>query len=170
MVFFLGHPLILFILVIKSYLQNMKKIEKKLGGATGPQSFVHKVNGIFGQNFQTLISRPKKSTGLAKLKTLMFSDVSNFVKTWVSTKLKFMVYWNNKKCFKSARGSVALKKNTWVIPWNILPGTQNLHFIELNCQYYRRWNAILYIQLLKSYVIVIIPCGHQTIFLSWVSE
>ena len=32
----------------KSYLQNMKKIEKSLGGATRPQSFVHKVNGIFG--------------------------------------------------------------------------------------------------------------------------
>ena len=31
----MGHPLILFILVIKSYLQNMKKIEKSLGGATG---------------------------------------------------------------------------------------------------------------------------------------
>ena len=38
----------------------MKKIEKRLGGATGPQSF--------GQNFQTLISGPKKSTRLAKLK------------------------------------------------------------------------------------------------------
>ena len=37
----------------------MKKIEKSLGSATGPQSFVHKVNGIFGQNFQTLISGPK---------------------------------------------------------------------------------------------------------------
>ena len=46
----------------------MKTIEKSLGGATGPQSFVHKVNGIFGQNFQTLISGPKKSTTLAKLK------------------------------------------------------------------------------------------------------
>ena len=46
----------------------MKKIGKNLGSATGPQSFVHKVNGIFGQNFQTLISRPKKSTRLAKLK------------------------------------------------------------------------------------------------------
>ena len=45
-----------------------KKNEKSLGGATGPQSFVHKVNGIFGQNFQTLISGPKKSTRLAKLK------------------------------------------------------------------------------------------------------
>ena len=31
----MGHPLILFILVIKSYLQNMKKNEKSLGGATG---------------------------------------------------------------------------------------------------------------------------------------
>ena len=58
----------LFILVIKSYLQNMKKIEKSLGGATRPQSFVHKVNGIFSQNFQTLISRPKKSTRLTELK------------------------------------------------------------------------------------------------------
>ena len=56
----------MFILVIKSYLQNMKKIEKSLGGATRPSSFVHKVNGIFGQNFQTLISGPKKSTRLAK--------------------------------------------------------------------------------------------------------
>ena len=37
----------------------MKKIEKSLGGATGPQSFVHKVKGIFGQNFQTLFSGPK---------------------------------------------------------------------------------------------------------------
>ena len=46
----------------------MKKNEKILGGATGHQSFVHKVNGIFGQNFQTLISGPKKSTRLAKLK------------------------------------------------------------------------------------------------------
>ena len=46
----------------------MKKIEKRLGGATGPQSFVHKVNGIFGQNFQILISRPKKSYRLTKLK------------------------------------------------------------------------------------------------------
>ena len=45
-----------------------KKNEKSLRGATGPQSFVHKVNGIFGQNFQTLISGPKKSTRLAKLK------------------------------------------------------------------------------------------------------
>ena len=34
-----------------------KKIEKSLEGATRPQNFVHKVNGIFGQNFQTLISR-----------------------------------------------------------------------------------------------------------------
>ena len=31
----MGHPLILFILVIKSHLQNMEKIEKSLGGATG---------------------------------------------------------------------------------------------------------------------------------------
>ena len=31
----MGHPLILFFLVIKSYLQNMKKIEKSLGCATG---------------------------------------------------------------------------------------------------------------------------------------
>ena len=46
----------------------MKKIEKSSGGATGPQSFVHKVNGISGQNFQTLISGPKTSTRLAKLK------------------------------------------------------------------------------------------------------
>ena len=46
----------------------MKKIEKSLGGATRPKSFVHKVNGTFGQNFQTLLSRPKKSTRLAKLK------------------------------------------------------------------------------------------------------
>ena len=68
MVFFFGTPLILFILVIKSYLQNILKIEKSLWGATGPQSFVYKVNGIFGQNFQTLISGPKKSTRLAKLK------------------------------------------------------------------------------------------------------
>ena len=68
----------------------MKKIEKSLGGATEPQSFVHKVNGIFGQNFQTLTSGPKKSTRLAKLKQ-MSNDISNFVKTWVSTKLKFMV-------------------------------------------------------------------------------
>ena len=67
MVFFFGTPPFLFILVIKSYLQNMKKIEKRLGGATGPKSFVHKVNGIFGQNFQTLISGLKKSTRLAKL-------------------------------------------------------------------------------------------------------
>ena len=79
-----------------------------------------------------------------------------------------MVDWNNKKCFKSARGSVALKKNTWGILWNIPPGTQNLHHIELNCQYYRRWNAILYIQLLKSYEIVIIPCGQRgSIQLDW---
>ena len=68
MVFFFGTPPHFFILVIKSYLQNKKKIEKSLGGATGPQSFVHKVNGIFGQNFQTVISGPKKSTRLAKLK------------------------------------------------------------------------------------------------------
>ena len=27
-----------------------KKMKKKLGGATGPQSFVH-INGIFGKNF-----------------------------------------------------------------------------------------------------------------------
>ena len=46
----------------------MKKIVKNLEGATGPQSFVYKVNGIFGQNFQTLISGPKSSTSLAKLK------------------------------------------------------------------------------------------------------
>ena len=44
----MGHPLILFILVIKSYLQNMKKIQKSLGGATGQWTFVHKVNGIYG--------------------------------------------------------------------------------------------------------------------------
>ena len=46
------------------------KYEKKkvLGDATEPQSFVHQVNGIFSQNFQTLISGPKKSTRLAKLK------------------------------------------------------------------------------------------------------
>ena len=94
----------------------------------------------------------------------MSNDISNFVKTWVSTKLKFMVKWNNQKCFKSASGSVALKKNTWGIPWNIQTGTQNLYLIKLNWQYYRRLNAILYIQLLKYYVIVIIPCGHYTIF------
>ena len=53
--------------------------------------------------------------------------------TWVSTKLKFMVDWNNKKkCFKSDSGSVALKNNTWGTP-NIPPGTQNLYLIELNC-------------------------------------
>ena len=45
-----------------------KRKEKRLMGATGPKSFVHKVNGIFSQNFQTLISGPKKSTRLAKLK------------------------------------------------------------------------------------------------------
>ena len=34
----MGHPLILFILVIKSYLQNMKKIEKKIRGVLpGPK-------------------------------------------------------------------------------------------------------------------------------------
>ena len=44
----MGHPLILFIFVINSYLQNMKKIEKSLGGATGQWTFVHKVNGIYG--------------------------------------------------------------------------------------------------------------------------
>ena len=66
------------------------------------------------------------------------------MKTWVSTKLKFMVDWNNKKCFKSDSGSVALKNNTWGIPRNIPPGTQNLYLIELNCQYYRRLNTILY--------------------------
>ena len=82
----------------------------------------------------------------------MCNDISNFVKTWVSTKLKFMVDWNNKKCFKSDSGSVALKKNTWDIPRNISPGIQNLYLIELTCQYYRRLTAILYIQLLKSYV------------------
>ena len=147
----------------------MKKIEKSLGGATGPQSFVHKVNGIFGQNFQILISGPQKSTRLAKLKS-MCNDISNFVKTWVSTKLKFMVDWNNKKCFKSDSGSVALKNNTWGIPRNISPGTQNLYLIELNCQYCRRLSAIVYIQLLKSYVIVIIPFRHCTIFSSWTSE
>ena len=58
--------------------------------------------------------------------------------------------------FQSASGSVALKKNTWGIPWNIQPGTQNLYLIKLNWQYYRRLNAILYIQLLKYYVTVII--------------
>ena len=41
-----------------------------------------------------------------------------------------MVKWNNQKCFKRASGSVALKKNTWGIPWNIQPGTQNLYFIN----------------------------------------
>ena len=35
--------------------KKKKKKEKKNRGATGPQCFVHKVNGIFGQNFQTLI-------------------------------------------------------------------------------------------------------------------
>ena len=49
----MGHPLILFILVIKSYLQNMKKIEKSLGGAIGQWTFVHKVNGIYGPFFFT---------------------------------------------------------------------------------------------------------------------
>ena len=49
-------------IIFHYFSQIMKKIEKSLGGATGPQSFVHKVNGIFGQNFQTLISGPKKST------------------------------------------------------------------------------------------------------------
>ena len=44
----MGHPLILFILVIKSYLQKMKKMKKSLGGATGQWTFVHKVNGIYG--------------------------------------------------------------------------------------------------------------------------
>ena len=44
-----------------------EKNEKSLGGATGPQSFVHKVNGLFGQNFQTLILGPKMFTRLAKL-------------------------------------------------------------------------------------------------------
>ena len=34
----------------------------------------------------------------------------------------------------------------------------------------RKLNALLYIQLLKSYVIVVIPCGHCTIFPSWASE
>ena len=38
--------------------------------------------------------------------------------------MKFMVKWNNQKCFKSASGSVALKKNTWGIPWNIQPVNQ----------------------------------------------
>ena len=46
----------------------MKKIEKSLEGATRLQSFVHKVNGIFGQNFQILIPGPKKSTRLAEFK------------------------------------------------------------------------------------------------------
>ena len=45
-----------------------KKMKKSLVGASGSQSFVHKINGIFGQIFQTLISGPKKSTSLAKLK------------------------------------------------------------------------------------------------------
>ena len=86
------------------------------------------------------------------------------MKTWVSTKLKFMVEWNNEKCFKSDSGSVALKKNTWGITLNIPPGTRNLYHIKLNWQYYRRLNAIIYIQLLKYYVTIIIPCGHHTIF------
>ena len=49
----------------------------------------------------------------------MRNDISNFVKTWVSTKLKFMVDWNNEKCFKSDSGSVALKNNTrgTVLEW-----------------------------------------------------
>ena len=72
--------------------------------------------------------------------------------------------------FQKWQGSVALKKNTWGIPWNIQPGTQSLYLIKLNWQYYRRLNAILYIQLLKYYVIVIIPCGHYTIFPSWASD
>ena len=63
----------------------------------------------------------------------MSNDISIFVKTWVSTKLKFMVKWNNQKCFKSASGSVAFKKNTWGIPWNIPPGTPNC--IKLNWQH-----------------------------------
>ena len=100
----------------------------------------------------------------------MSNDISNFVKTWVSRELKFMVEWNNQKCFKSDSGSVALKKNTWGIPWNIPPGTQNLYHIKLNWQYYRRLNAILYIQLLKYYVTVIIPCGHHTIFPPWAGQ
>ena len=153
----------------------------------------------------------------------MCNDISNFVKTWVSRKLKFMVDWNNKKCFKSDSGSVALKNNTWGIArnigsggiekshsckwakwiqWHALPHIQqstqqrnkgyypNLHgwdfsipplpeyptrypkfipyWTELSSQYQRRLHAI-YIQLLKSYVIVIIPCGHCTIFPSWAS-
>ena len=88
----------------------------------------------------------------------MYNDISNFAKTWVSTKLKFTVVWNNnKRCFKSDRGSVALKKNTWGIPRNIRQAPK-MYTFELNCQNYRRLKAILYIQLLKSYVIVIIPC------------
>ena len=75
----------------------------------------------------------------------MSNDISNFVKTRVSTKLKFMIEWNNQKCFKSDSRSVALKKNTLGIPWNIPPGTQNLYLIKLSWQYYRKLNAILYI-------------------------
>ena len=68
MVFFFGTPPHFAHFGNKIIPAKYKKIEKRLGGATGPQSFVHKVNGIFGQNFQTLISGPKKSTRLAKLK------------------------------------------------------------------------------------------------------
>ena len=44
----MGHPLILFILVIKSYLQNMKKIEKSLEGATGNKLLYKKSMGFMG--------------------------------------------------------------------------------------------------------------------------
>ena len=68
MVFFFGTPPHFVHFDNKIIPAKYEKIEKSLGGATRPYSFVHKVNGIFGQNFQTLISGPKKSTRLAKLK------------------------------------------------------------------------------------------------------
>ena len=34
----------------------------------------------------------------------------NFVKTWVSTKLKFMVDWNDKKMFQKWQGECSFQK------------------------------------------------------------
>ena len=44
----MGHPLILFILVVKSYLQNMKQIEKRLGVLPGNELLYTKSMGFMG--------------------------------------------------------------------------------------------------------------------------
>ena len=83
--------------------------------------------------------------------------------SWLTESIKKEMF---QKCQRECGSQ---KEYLGYITLNILPGTENLHLVEINCQFYWRWNVILYIQLLKSYVLIIIPCGHYTLFLSWVS-